>query len=638
MAFRVCCSCGKPGAFPARFARPCRITAFLGNVIGSESFFWDTAYNALGIGLATQSQFYGAGSNTPVGPGQYLFEGVRYETYAPTEEGQQWSPYGYNRFALTGFPSGWGDDLTGVQYAGMSFNNINDNVGGPASYLKNLPGGNVAIPACAVLPAKSHFSTAKITSLLIPVHPLPFSEIFQVRYFRLLYNGVPVTGIRDAIDVTNAYDLQSLAIVGESDTADWTAVGVSSPLYANLDETSPPYNTDYIWSTADTDTQYTAHLATANPTGSEGQWTVSARVFKVDSAGTMSSGGNIVSVVLRLLCDETTIASRTSVVLTGTGIQVINLQPTFEEMQAVTDWSQLRVRVSVTVSGVSTARGCAITTLATTYDPNIRGLNLPFNGRLFREQLTGNFKTVFTAREWALKTPFQFAIRRGVRIGLDIWLQVVHTTSKACKVTTGTETEIVDYGSSQWNYSTTSPPQGANAVMAHGDIGFGCYTLKGFDTTKHTYKVTANGGFLRPAFFDTDSYTFTESEVDATGTFSKTSGSGLTLSRLELNTVQEIPFIMLMINASSYKIYVPPDNAGFIRHLNNTLPRQDSANPIQTKYYYQQTPGGTWNCEGSETFVPLYHVVNNNTGTFTDDTSFPADWPQSITVERVAMP
>ena len=633
-----CCKCDKPGAFPARFVRPCRITSFLGSVIGSESFFWDTAYNALGVGTAEQTQFYGAGTTTAIGPGQYLFEGIRCDTYAPTENGQQWSPYGYNNFSLNGFPSAWGDDVDGVQYAGMSFRNTWDNVAGPATVLRERTGGTVSSPACAVLPRNSHLSTDRITSLIIPVHPNFFFSLFQVRYYRLLYNGIPVTGILDAIDTTNAYASQLLAFAGESDTSEWNTVGISSPMYVNLDETGPPYNTDYIWSVADTNTRYTAHFAAANPTGSEGEWTVTARLFKVNASGTMTSGGNTVFASIQLFCDDTLISSTTATGLSGTGVQILNLTPTFEEMQNVNDWSQLKVRITVTVSGVSTARGCAIASMSMSYNPQIRGLSPGFNGRIFREQLTNNYKTVFAAREWLLKTPYQFSIRRGVRIGMDIWLQAVNTISQVFNVTTGTEMEIIDYGSSSWNYSTTSPPDSPNATMAHGDIGFGCYALRGFDTTKHTYKITANGGSLRPAFLTDDSYTFTNTEVNEYGTFTKTSGSGLTASMIQLYSNQETPYIMLKINATVTRIYVPPNNAGFLQHLNNTLPRQNSANPIQTKYYYQQTPGGTWNCEGSETFVPLYYVVNNNTGTFTDDTSFPTDWPQSITVKRVALP
>lgn len=207
----------------------------------------------------------------------------------------------------------------------------------------------------------------------------------------------------------------------------------------------------------------------------------------------------------------------------------------------------------------------------------------------------------------------------GKRIGLDVWVEVKKTSS-------GAGANVLGIG-----VQTSGPA--ASTTVSHGVLALETGSNQPFNSTAHSYEIEFMDGTWRPqqipfddiiTFNTTDGHTIDPCYCEAP--------AGTDKDQIMLRWDNELPYLVIVFNGSNVDgqgrvVYTPADNAGFVQRWNN------ARSPSGTNYYYLQHPGGTWNHTGTTTFKRFWPVQQNDTGTFTDQTS--VTLPDTVTVTRV---
>jgi hypothetical protein len=633
-----CCACEKVGVHTAHMVRFARITSFLGNALGTEDYYWDSLYNVYGSGDSGELRNFAVGVTSPTVPiGTYQIEGFRCDTHAPYTENQQFNPFGqigtsFDTVSANGFRF-----MYAPHFPTTIYDDGYANVDGQPLYNGYLTEGVVRSlsfrgasindktnygPMTPVLPENSHLSPVQILSLIFPCarDSGSFSQPTIVSHYRVLADGVPISDILPAIDDENCYTVQTLSPATDVITTDWTGVGVSSPLATNLTNIN---DTEYIYSVAATGTvNYECTFDTALRTGEEGKWTLSCRVFKCDSSGILATGGNVLNAKIQLRCGSKLIKESTTNLIGG-GFN-FTLDISYEEYAEVTDWSDLRIRVVGTISGSSTPRGMAISYAELEFTPISRSIE---------KGVTSTDNTKFSSI-WDLTPKHRRGIKRNKRLGYDIWLKVRITSANSrfvLRAGTGAEKPVKGGAGVYYNFGTTY-----GSVMAEGFIGAKLTSNPKLKLNQQTYKLTLNGlsgNWIHSAFDSDGVYTVPVNAFASSGTVI-VGVSPSSADILEFLTNREVPFIRLVRRTTGETTYyIPQNNADFNRR-HNWL----TGNAAGTIYVYDQTPGGTWNCEGVDEFIPWCKAQASTTNSFSDASNIYADFPTSITIERVNAP
>lgn len=553
--------------------RHCQIDSFLGSAVGTESYFWSLVTSDP---LATQ---HWAISQNGLAAGKYLFEGFRIIAYYPAADGDTWRPRGGTNGS---------ESTMKAVHRPLRFTPASTMT--PASTLSQFEiYSSLNTPHLAL---RSHASTVAIKSIVVPL----LSETnVRVRYFRVWENGIDVTGIADAINV-NADDPQTLRPFADVSATGWTGSPSAAVLADSINE-SPASDTEYIYSTADDESPYEATFDTMLLTGSEGSWQLKWRARKVDATGAGATGGKTVTVTPVLKQADTVISEGDGIVLSAASFALNTWSIEANDIATLTSGTDIRIEWRVDVSGASDPRGVAISHAELIFTPIVRLVTRPF----------GNNESVV----WSLAAEHQVSLKKGVAITIDVWLEAIKLT-----------------GSFTGTAGVGTPGARAGYIVSHGYYGFGLTYNAEFDSTKHTYRLTFNGGTFRPSFVTGDVYefsAFTLPEGKAVGTYG-------TNDSLSFRWDRETPSITLsttVLGVTTFQDYIPDDNANAVREW--------SFSDNSTTYYtYNQTPGGTWNPAGRDTFVQRQPAQFNTSGTFSD-AALSTPWPETITVQRIKL-
>lgn len=159
----------------AWFERMGVVTSFALTDTGSESYSWTDA-GADVYQYITETRAWSAGETA-------ILNGVRWETHCPAVDDEVWNPSdgAYMRV--------WSPYL-GSGYAG--------GVGTPGlSIPLYIAEAAAMLPQCVA----QHYHQQKITGLQVPIYKETAHDLqTRPRYYRILHNGTPVTGILDACD------------------------------------------------------------------------------------------------------------------------------------------------------------------------------------------------------------------------------------------------------------------------------------------------------------------------------------------------------------------------------------------------------------------------------------------------------
>jgi hypothetical protein len=590
MAFKVCCSCANdPGYTPGILLRHFRITSLLGSEIGSEHFMWslDGSY----------TQRWKAGSATTTAAGTYLFEGLRLDTHAPTVDGDRWNPT-YRDGA--GFDASTGSTRIAQVKSQLSplFMGA-QNVG--------VSGGNSMLMTSKI-PNQSHASNLAITGLYVPLNEWGFF-FPRVRYWRLLENGVPATDILDAYEPAA---LTTATATPDADvaTTDWNRSTGAGTYFSHVDESSAD-DTDYVWSTGNTESPLTFELSTVKYTGGDGSWIVRVRFRKCDTSGAATSTGTARAIIV--LKNGATVMSTTSTPFATSAYQNINVTFDVEKFVSTMDAEAWTITITPDVTSTSPAVGIAVSFVKAEFTAMSRYL----------------VESEPTAL-WEIKKPLQVGFRKGRRLGYDLWLEVFQNTIlPAGYLKAGSDTE------------NSREFEGVGSVAAHGQFGFGVNYNHNFNPQTDTYRLIFIDGTYRPQGANGDDYVFPKNNTSPEQ-IARTIGcvSYPTLippsSYLQLKWTREIPFLTIVhrINATTTNTieYVPEDSGHAV-----TLVKYKYSTTSGDIWVNSQTPGGVWNAQGTTRFVRTKDFQVNTANSFTPDT-FSDDYPTEIDVIRVKYP
>lgn len=557
--------------------RHCRIDSFLGSAVGTESYFWALQTSNP---LFTQNWFI---TQTGLAAGKYLFEGFRTAAYYPASDGVRWNPE---------YDASNSDATMRDVHRPLHLT--------PASTV-TAASTQFAIHSAINTPyinTRSHASTVAIKSLVVPTVN---NTNVRVRYFRILESGVDATGIVDAINTTGD-DPQTIRPAADASATGWTASPSSAVLADNINESSAS-DAEYIYSTADDEDPYETTFDTMLLTGSEGSWQLKWRARKVDASGAGATGGNTVTVTPVLKQADTVISEGSGVVLSSASFALNTWSIDADDIATLTDGADVRIEWRVDIAGASTPRGAAISFAELVFTPSIRLLTRPFGSS--------------DSALWTLATQHQVSVRKGVPLTVDIWLEAIRLSGSFT-------------GSTTIGFPSESAVtfEGYGTSVSHGYYGFGLTYNADFDSTKHTYRLTFNGGTFRPSFVTGDTYEFSAFTLPE----GKTVGTYGTNDSLAFRWDRETPSITLsttILGVTTFQDYIPDDNANAVREWHFDKGGTDY-------YMYNQTPGGTWNPAGRDTFVQRQPAQFNTSGTFTD-AALNTPWPETITVQRIKL-
>jgi len=617
-----CCHCGN-GVASGYWVRHCRVQDLTLDDIGTESLSWSLKTGLPGPTITQLWEITDLGSLMTKGDTALCY-GVRYDTWMPTTEGELWNGrnYGGSDLILRTTPViEWdavvpplGIDeypyIQPVQFASR----VN------ALMTETLPsGGNVVAGRISAIVCPHAVANAASTTL-------SSAAIVRPRYYRILHDGVPVTDILDGVDTSAKQIGRPVTDVSNSG---WTGVGNPTVLAQNINETTAG-ESDYNYS----DNNSVATIVHTCPATLEGYVntgvTIRYRIARSDAGTIPGSGapGNSLDVTVSVLSGVTVVASET---------RAVPADPTSYEwilsdaecVALSTTAARIRFVTTASGGGAGDERGCAVF-WAEIESP------ADWSGVWTELESTAGFPAT-AARAWQLSESLQqYTLRRRKRIGIDVWYEVQKRSSS------------LDYHLYVGGYDSTVYGSGQN--VSHGPIGVGVTFNNGFDPSRHSYKLTFNGGTWRPAQATGDEFTFSLSDYKA-GSAGDTINESCCYNRYRVTTPRagillawacEVPYLLMKDfndpdwpasgNYAAGLVYVPENHVDAI----NKLERDGTGNI----WSYWQSVGGHWKGDGETTFVPLFKRQDGATSTFTDAdfVDFPAignDWPTSVTVTRV---
>jgi hypothetical protein len=651
MAFKLCCSCGVQ-LVTGILCRHCRVTATDLDDIGTELLAW-----ALHSGKTQWWEITDTGSPMDRGDTALCY-GVRYATYMPTTNGDQWNGLRISSSSLSyplarrpaayepGFETDTAWPTNNPNQIDQASSHPEEMAFAPHFLSGSHLGGRIQSLITPHSVCNSTGTTANLNAIVRP------------RYYRVLGDGVDLTGIRDALiedTAEKAYPGSIPAAGGWTNNAiapitmdnqgddtfyyspNATASGVlrvtvnhtrtgakwDKPLLGrNVLNTNTRSVTNFIAPLVFHDNKFSFRIAKSNGATIPGA----------------SDPGDALDLTVSLYRSTTLIRQETVAVpddpttftFTLTESEAVALDVGKISQVA---WPSLlslnlspELRFQTTASSGSAPRGCALINCnfeapadwKTQQQSQIR--NLPSEVNLFSKPI-----------EWLLDDELStWALRKNKVITLDVWYEVYkrETSSTDFYLMIGSDDSSV-YGTS-------------NAV-SHGHIGFRVPALFeiGYEQgqfPQYTYRLTFNGGTFRPSNATGDVLELRDAIGDTNNVypfaiFNQPDDDDVTIL---LYWYSEIPHLVIkpippadaswLPAFSSYKIiYVPENVTGIV----TTVERQGTGDI----YSYQQNGGGVWDGIGPTTFVPLPPPQHNSTGTFTDVTF--GDAPTSITVERI---
>jgi hypothetical protein len=624
MAFRVCCSCGNAIA-NGYWLRHSRITSTTLNDIGDEEASW-TAVNDIHYRVTDSGSPWTAGTIK-------LCYGVRYETFMPSADNDLWPMFDAFLNEQLYFP------VTKPRAYNDKIGGRNNNAG---SIFFTPPSTFTRSALRETCHPDNHVSQQAITHLV-----LPFSEIglypstnkaavIRPRYYRILNNGTPITGILSAVE-DNTFTARPAQDILATNT---TGTPNNTTKYANL--TSDSLDSSFVYTTDNTVGTYRTRLETVTAPGYRSDHVLTYRIAASKNGVVVGSGdlGNAVDVTVSLKRSTTVLVQETRTVPADWTTYTLAVPLSALASLSASAYGQLIVEIVTTASGGSggSQRGCALAfaklTFSDSWAPSNWNYNLTQNGSVFTAGTSTGYLANSIVSTWRLpETADKWIFKRDILFGMDVWYEIYKLSSS----------NTVKLGTGFGSVSTTAPTEG----YSDGAFGVGAYFNSGFDPTKHTYKVTFNGGYLRPDEALGDEYIFPSDQKPATSVTNGESSISSVLSTHAAGTWHyysrfcrvvfvwacEIPVIELHINenigTANYVItYVPENTTGEIEYLKKS---RSSGAPFD--FGYQQNGLGNWEAPITSTFVRCYNPVVNTTGTFTDQSD--SLYPTSITVERI---
>jgi hypothetical protein len=625
MAFRVCCSCSNAVA-NGYWLRHSRITSTTLNDIGDEEAAW-TAINDVHYRVTDSGSPWAAGSIK-------LCYGVRYETFMPSADNDLWPMFESSGAQIQYFP------VTQPRLGWRTVGGVPANAGS----IYNTPPSTFTRSALReTCHPDNHVSNQPITHLV-----LPFSEIglfnssnlaarIRPRYYRILNNGIPITGILSAIE-ENSFSVRPSADVLATNA---TGTPDNTTKYANL--TSDTNDASFVYTTDNTVGTYRTRLATVTAPGYRGDHVLHYRIGASKNGVVVGIGdtGNAVSVTVALKRSTTVLVQETRTVPADWTTYTLAVPLSALSGLAASAYSQLIVEIVTTASGGSggSQRGCALAfaklTFSDSWTPSNWSYNITSNTQVASAGTSTGYIPNSIVSTWKLPpSADKWIFKRNILFGIDVWYEIYKLSS----------VNTVKLGTGSGSVSTTAPTEG----YSDGAFGVGAYFNSGFDPTKHTYKLTFNGGYLRPDEALGDEYIFASDQKPATSVTNGENALSSVLSTHATGTWHyyvrfcrvvfvwacEIPVIELHTepydNSTTREIitYVPENTTSEIEYLKRS---RSSGAPFD--FGYQQNGLGNWEAPTTSTFVRCYTPVVNTTGTFTDQSD--SLYPTSITVERI---
>lgn len=623
MAFRVCCSCGNAIA-NGYWLRHSRITSTTLNDIGDEEAAW-TAVNNIHYRVTDSGSPWAAGTIK-------LCYGVRYETFMPSADNDLWPMFDTSVSEQVYFP------VTKPRDYNSRIGGTNANAGSLFLTSDSTFTRSALRETCH---PQNHISQHAITHLV-----LPFSEIglfnstnqaavIRPRYYRILDSGVPITGILSAIEENTFTARPAVDILATN------AVGTpnNTAKYANL--TSDTSDSSFVYTNDNTVGTYRTRLETVTAPGYRSDHVLTYRIAASKNGVVVGSvdTGNAVSVTVALKRGTTILAQETRTVPADWTTYTLNIPLSALASLSASAYGQLLVEIVTTASGGfgGSERGCALAfaklTFSDSWSPKNWNYNFTSNISVASAGVNTGYLPNSIVSTWRLPdTADKWIFKRNILFGMDVWYEIYKLSSS----------NTVKLGTGFGSVSTTAPVEG----YSDGAFGVGAYFNNRFDPTKHTYKLTFNGGYLRPDEALGDEYIFPSDQKPAT---SVTNGEYVSsvfsthavgtwhyynrFCRVVFVWACEVPVIEMHIwlrhrTSAEVITYIPENTTGEIEYLKKS---RSSGAPFD--FGYQQNGLGNWSAPITSTFVRCYNPVVNTTGIFTDQSD--ALYPTSITVERI---
>lgn len=609
MAFRVCCSCKTPlGPSEGFVSRLCRVTQTLGTVIGDEDYFWSPV-----SGYTDKWDM----SFTAPSTGNFLLEGFRVEWYGPTADGQKFN----GLFPVSDttditqlwklIPNNYLNEVNSIGTLNTSdselvFRNIN---GSPLySNLLNTKvslGGHVSNDTLLGLSFGMQLDHKFLRFSDAVYNTLPSS--MRLKYWRMLENGSPVT------DVINGYHpdsrtTQTMYPISDITTTNWNTSS-GTDVWSLIDEdSSVTNNADYVWSGSSSNDELELQLSNFTYTGGYNEVRVFISATMVDASGALIATGSR-SHKFELVYNGDVIAAGIEVI-SGNGVAFTQQQMVFKSLSdfAVASTNSLlrlygtssyipvdaevdKFSIRITPAATSTQR-LAISMI------NVQSVAFSY--------FAGTNSSSVPNAYWPIEKAYQIPWRKNVRLGFDLWFEVVANSGASWSADLGKRN------------ATSGKYEGLTSTAAHGSLGIRTTFMPEYSTADFTYYVKLLNGTWRPANMDvedTDRITFSTSNIVAAAFersgFSKSMGSSpidAKVMQIGLTWNKEVPDVRIWATSGSTFLV-----NGVARDVLRYVP-EDTGQAITNFYFYHgstlgnvyvnsQTPGGVWKHKKVTKFV-----------------------------------
>jgi hypothetical protein len=621
MAFRVCCSCkSPPGPSEGVISRFCKVTQLLGNVFGTENYFWSP--------ISGETERWRIQID-PAPTGEYLLEGFRVEWVGPTTNGQRFNGV----MSTTGLAPphvDLFDDTVNFLYQNGGIIGSGDKQssrwGGtfvpftkPTDLLNNRVtfGGHSSTDAIRGISFGS-------PSFLYQVGMGEGIHQARIKYWRLIENG------QIASDIMHGYSpssrtLQVMYPIDDLNTGDWQC-STAGDFWAAIDDDpsgSISGSTDYIWTTEVNDA-ITFDLSDFEYTGGDNHVKILGRFQCVNASGAFVNGSS--GLRFELLYEGVVIAFCQHQIVTLfswpqyefifndarediQGLSQANqtLFPASNYIPLDADPSKFRLRIRRMPGG----QGIAIAALQVRSEP------------------FDNYVRSGQHWTWPINLANRIPWRKNRRIGFDIWFEIDYQTGYGWQCELGR--------------SVTNPNlyEGVSSDVAHGVIGFNTSFLPDFDFVRDAFQIKFLNGTWRPTQAldanSTDTITFRPSSVPVNASTDVAEGHRpyYQKSNVYLVVNQEVPEVSIRnvtINGIVRNLmrYLPEDTGHAVTNF-----KFRANNTLGDVYVNVQTPGGVWKYNRPTKFVLERPCQTSGTNSFTpqeyeDIEGFPTEIEVSI--------
>jgi len=636
-----CCKCGKT-ICEGYWLRNCVIESVTLSDTGLEEVAWTHITTNLETPPQSGVDYYRINDNgAPWEIGtKKLTYGVRYNTFMPTANNQQWYQNLNAQTSSSLTPSQIPNFNVFLYYpfVGGMVSSQYSNIGGyrPPNYnSENLiyPYSELVAYGCLreTCDTRNYATVKPVTQIVVPFgreyNTAAGWPLFGIRplYFRFLADGEPVSDILSLVEPDNEKYFRPSSDVSK---ANWFGVGDTIKLYENIDTDND--DTDYNWCDAGTNTISHSLSGTdvALPFDKTG-YKLIVRIARCSNDGTVmgsADSGNALDVTIQLKNITTVRASFTLTV--PADITTYTLDLSDSQCVSINSLSNLRIDFITTDSGgsVDTRRGLAIFSAKFVTNANESISQYPFYPNYQYGGSHGNRPQAFNIAA----SQQQYSLKKGKKFGIDVWYELRKETDN----TTVSQISIGDFRNG-----------------SAGTIGVKLEYAPSFSPEDHAFKLTYVGGkyrswaclgdvqYLHAITGSSYSYlpgtqiirrmkvNFTSCEIDgfysqaANDTYSFTDGEDFTM----LSWSSETP-ILQAIN----RLWVLEDTNGTgIRNWYDSTPN----GPMSAQHYYlQNSPGSFWKINRHK-FVPAFGLMTSSNDPFVDQNA--GEFPDYILVEKV---